>query len=368
MAGLRKLCAFVVVVVGVPAAALAASGPSTVSGSWRELHAAPFAVDGTSVWTGTRLIVFGRRPLTHSADVAEAYDPARDAWSRLSPPAGPRYSPGYRAVWTGKEMLAFGGFHSVAFNPTTGRWRELRRPLRDGIIVWTGVEAVGWGGGCCGDAFSDGAAYNPATGRYRKLARSPLAPSQRPMGAWTGRELIVFVSGFDPDGRPYPARLARAAAYNPATNTWRRLPPFPRAGLRFAGTAVWDGHDVLVVAAGTNARSTRAYDPAANRWRRLRSLPAGRIGATAVWTGERVLLWGGENRNASTDPRNGFAYDPRTDRWSSIPRTPLSRRSGSVVAWTERSLIVWGGVTPAPVGSRSAPTYHRDGAAFTPAS
>jgi len=145
-------------------------------------------------------------------------------------------------------------------------------------------------------------------------------------------------------------------------------PATSRAGLRFAGTAVWDGHDVLVVAAGTNARSTRAYDPAANRWRRLRSLPAGRIGATAVWTGERVLLWGGQNRNASTDPRNGFAYDPRTDRWSSIPRTPLSRRSGSVVAWTGRSLIVWGGVTPAPVGSRSAPTYHRDGAAFTPAS
>jgi hypothetical protein len=86
-----------------------------------------------------------------------------------------------------------------------------------------------------------------------------------------------------------------------------------------------------------------------------------------VWTGERVLLWGGLNRDASADLRTGLAYDPRSDRWSSIPRTPLSRRGGSLVAWTGRSLIVWGGVTAAPVGSQSGPTYHRDGAAFTPA-
>src|SRR5439155_23735644 len=114
-----------------------------------------------------------------------------------------------------------------------------------GIVVWTGSELIGWGGGCCGDAFSDGAAYNPSTNSWRKLARSPLAPSQGPLGAWTGHELVLFVGGISPDGKPYPARLARAAAYNPATDTWRRIQPLPAP--RGGATAVWDGREVLVV-------------------------------------------------------------------------------------------------------------------------
>lgn len=84
---------------------------------------------------------------------------------------------------------------------------------------------IGWGGGCRGDAFPDGAAYNPAANSWHTLARSPLAGSQSPQGAWTGRELIIFVGGTDPDGNAWPARLARAAAYSPATDTWRRIAP-----------------------------------------------------------------------------------------------------------------------------------------------
>ena len=83
-----------------------------------------------------------------------------------------------------------------------------------------------------GDAFSDGVAYNPAANTWRKLPRSPLGGSQHPTGAWTGHELVIFVSGLDPDGKRWPGRLARAAAYNPATNTWpgsRRCPRSARA-------------------------------------------------------------------------------------------------------------------------------------------
>ena len=114
-----------------------------------------------------------------------------------------------------------GPFSTLAFNPLTNRWRQLRRG-HGGLVVWTGRELIGWGGGCCGDAFSDGVAYNPSANRWRNLPRSPLAGSQSPLGAWAGRELFVFVGNLDPDGKPWPARLARAAAYNPATNTWRR--------------------------------------------------------------------------------------------------------------------------------------------------
>jgi hypothetical protein len=362
-------CLLALTLAAVPATALAASGSGTLPGTWHQLPAAPFAVpQGTvSVWTGKQLIVFGRTPVTNpSTDVAEAYDPAGNGWTRLTPPAGPHASPGYKAVWTGKEILAFGAFDSVAYNPTSGKWRELRRSVPGGITVWTGHEAIGWGGGCCGDAQSNGAAYNPVTGTFRKLARSPLGPSQRPLGAWTGHELILVVSGFDVDGKASPARFARAAAYNPAKNSWRRIAQMPGSGPRFAGSATWDGHDLLVAGAGANGQSTLAYNPSTNHWRRLAPLPSARVGFTAVWTGRLLLLWGGQKLGASTSLSDGLAYNPGTNRWSAVPMAPLSARSGSTVAWTGRALIVWGGEIGTPEGTTAPPKFPRDGASFTP--
>jgi N-acetylneuraminic acid mutarotase len=371
MPRLSTLCAFASILVVVPAAI---AGSGTVPGTWRKLRPAPFAVpqQTASVWTGRQLIVFGRRPATNpSVDVAEAYDPARDAWSRLSPPAAPRASLGYRAVWTGKEMLVFGAFHSVAFNLRTDKWRELRHSVPGGITVWTGREAIGWGGGCCGDADSNGAAYNPATNTFRKLARSPLAPEQQPIGAWTGHELVLVVSGISAvDGKPLPARLARAAAYNPATDSWRRITSPPQHGTRFVGTAVWDGREMLVVGTGAQGQSAFAFNPATNRWRRLAFLEPGHVGASAVWTGKRLLLWGGfryDPKRGDGAAPHGLAYDPRTDRWSALPQWPLRARSGSTVVWTGRALLVWGGLIGAPIGTTTGPKYPADGAAFTPA-
>jgi Kelch motif len=365
----RLRLALVVLLAASPGAVLAAgasaSSPAAdrVTGTWRTLPTAPIAVfPATSVWTGRQLIVVGRRPFT-SIDVAETYAPATRTWTRLTPPRGPRYSPGYKAVWTGKEMLSWGPFHSFALNPLTNRWRPLRHSLPTGIVVWTGREAIGWGGGCCGDAQSNGAAYDPATNRYRQLPRSPLAPSQGPVGAWTGRELVLLVSGLDPDGKPYPARFARAAAYNPTTNTWRRIAPAPEAG----GSAVWDGRELLVAGAGADARAAFAYRPATNRWRRLASLPAGRVGGTAVWSGRQLYLWGGQSRGGLKSLRDGIAYDPRTNRWSAIPQAPLRRGvGGSTVVWTGRGLLVWGGEIGTPAGTSLPPRFPRGGATFTP--
>jgi N-acetylneuraminic acid mutarotase len=363
-------CLIASILAAVPATALAASGSGTLPGTWHQLRSAPFAVaqETASVWTGKQLIVFGRTPITNPpTDVAEAYDPARDTWTRLAPPPGAHASLGYKAVWSDKEILAFGAFDSAAFNPTSGKWRELRRSIPGGITVWTGREAIGWGGGCCGDAQSNGAAYNPVTDTFRKLSRSPLGASQRPLGAWTGRELILFVSGFDADGKALPARFARAAAYDPAKNSWRRIAPMPEAGPRFAGTAVWDGHDVLVAGTGAKAQSMLAYNPGANRWLRLAPLPAARVGAAAVWTGRQLFLWGGQMPGASTILGNGVAYDVALNRWSSVPAAPLRARSGSTVAWTGHALIVWGGLIGTPLGTRTPPKFPHDGAAFTPA-
>ncbi|HEX6699611.1 MAG TPA: hypothetical protein VF101_02680 [Gaiellaceae bacterium] len=344
--------------------ALVVATPS--AGTWRLLPRAPVVPDSylTSAWTGKQLIVFGRRQVTkrdargnpytvRSFDVAAAYTPTTGRWRKLSPRPGPTgaYEGRYSAVWTGKEVLVWGAFDYQAYNPATNRWRLLRRPpgigAAGGLDVWTGRELIGWGGGCCGDAFSNGVAYNPATNRWRNLAASPLAGSQHPVGAWTGRELVLLVSNLNPNGKPWPARLARAAAYDPARNTWRRLAPLPGGQ---AVSAVWDGREVLVLTVGGAAF---ALDPAANRWRRLARMPSPRVGGVAFWTGSRLLVWGG-----ARGP--GLAYDPSANRWSTFARGPLAPRSQPAAAWTGRSLLVWGG-QPLEAGKPLA-----DGAAFTP--
>jgi hypothetical protein len=366
--------AFLVVACAQESSAPSAQPPAGRGAGWHVLPRAPITVNGslTSVWTGKELIVSGVRfgpdgNLINSTDVTAAYDPSARAWRRLpSPPETPSYCR-RGAVWSGSEMLVW-GCGSTAFDPETNHWRRLpRAPSGEGIVVWTGREMIGWGGGCCGDAWSDGAAYDPSADTWRKLAKSPLAPSQGALGAWTGRELVLFVSGTNPaEGKPWPPRFARAAAYDPAADTWRRIAPLPIGGLRFGGTAVWDGHEVLVVGAGAKGLAALAYDPAANRWRRLAPLPSGSTDASAVWTGERLLVWGSPFDASGTQEADGLAYDPTTDRWSPLPPAPL-RGSGQAVQWTGMQLILWGGVIGTPPGTNAAPRYPTDGAAFTPA-
>jgi hypothetical protein len=69
--------------------------------SWRQLRRIAFgAGDVVAVWTGNRLIVSGT--------ATRAYDPPRDLWTMLSPsPLGSRQ--GADAVWTGREMIVWGG-------------------------------------------------------------------------------------------------------------------------------------------------------------------------------------------------------------------------------------------------------------------
>ena len=376
----RFLFALALIAVVAPATAVAVSGSSPVAGAWRVLPAAPIVADNglTSAWGARQMFVFGRRvtvrsedgAIFKSVDVAAAYDPVAGKWRRLSPLLGPTANvPGrYRAAWTGREMLVWGAIDE-AFNPLTNHWRRLPRSPAGGraLAVWTGRELIGWGGGCCGDAFADGVAYRPATNSWRRLARSPLAGSQHPVGAWTGRELVIFVGGFDPDGKPWPARLARAAAYNPTTNSWRRIAPLPRAdgqeAQSFLGTAeaVWDGREILVVGSlrrGTAGTAGYAYNARTNRWRPLPKAESnGRTGAAAVWTGRRLLVWGWKGARGEI-PAHGFAYDPKTNRWSPLPPAPIFGRTNPTAVWTGHELIVWG-------GGEAYPRF-ADGAAFRP--
>lgn len=108
--------------------------------------------------------------------------------------------------------------------------------------------------------------------------------------------------------------------------------------------------------AGVSAQALRAY-----RWRALPAAPiAARTSTAAVWTGSRLLVWGGEGADHSRYA-DGAAYDPATRRWTRIPAAPLSGRAGAQAVWLDGSLVVWGGVEsdegrPAADGARYDPT------------
>lgn len=80
--------------------------------------------------------------------------------------------------------------------------------------------------------------------------------------------------------------------------------------------------------------------------REIRAPLVNRIGASGVWTGSEVIVWGGwtEGEFGLQPPRaNGAAYSPETDRWRRIARAPIPGRARHVATWTGEEMLVWGG-------------------------
>lgn len=353
----------------------AAPAPAaTVQGSWRLLPRAPLtkgAYPGltVAVWTGQQMIIHGIQYAGNGASgVTLAYRPSTNRWSRL--PNGPRpltAEGGDAAVWTGSEMLVL-GLTSAAYRPASGTWRAIARPSQappSEIAGWTGHEAIAWEGVCCGNTVNSAEAYNPATDTWRVI-KSPLERRTRAMGAWTGKLLIV--AGGLAEAGGVPERVFRdGAAYNPATSTWRRLPPMPER--RAGGTAVWDGKEVLFLggtAPGSRLPALRgmAYNPATNRWRLLPLMQYRRADFVAVPARGRTLVWGGQYRQGGTwlTPPHGEAYSQPANRWDALPVSPLRGRQAPVAVWTGRSMVIWGGF----YYSGGNWSLLLDGAAFTP--
>jgi hypothetical protein len=353
-----------------PASPAGTPGP----GTWQLLPRAPRTAPlmaPVSVWTGHELLIHGivaAHTPNGNRGVTLGYTPATGQWRRLAPGPAPRMGQnGLFAAWTGTEMLVF-GLTNGAYNPVTNTWRPIApysRPV-GAVRVWTGHQVIMWGGGCCGGANSDGAAYTPATNSWRDLPPSPLS-ARYTTGVWTGTEVIIAGGSLPMSSASGPPTLAGAAAYNPATRTWRTLPPMPQP--RSGATAMWTGTEALFIGgtlAGAHAptASAVAFSPATGQWRRLPRMEFGRSQFAAVWTGPQALVWGGLTGRYGSQavPPHGVAYDPAANRWSALPQAPLRGRSNPLAVWTGSQMIVWGGTFEGKLTT----TFAHDGAAFQP--
>jgi hypothetical protein len=196
----------------------------------------------------------------------------------------------------------------------------------------------------------DGAAYNPCTDSWRPLPPFPLEGRRQPLTLWTGSEAILW-GGTNRNN----AAWRDCAAFDPTTNQWRLLPPVDIFGF-LTPSGGWTGSDMLVWG-WSNLRSGRArdnqtiaYNPTTNTWRHLAPAPlvpnaleteGTGLGATAVWTADELLVW-----TASLDAEGPLvlSLDPHRDQWNRLPRALESGTSvqSSPAIWTGAELFLPG--------------------------
>jgi N-acetylneuraminic acid mutarotase len=198
------------------------------------------------------------------------------------------------------------------FNPASNAWYALSMsgaplPRANHTAIWTGTEMIVWGGQSGAGLntwLNDGARYNPATDTWKPLssANTPAGRS-RHTAVWTSTEMIVW-GGFT-GGGPYQETGGR---YDPETDTWRTSNYASAPAGRIRHTAVWTGHEMLIwggEATGSSfSNEGGSYDPVSDIWTPLTTTPrapAGRQNHAAVWTGSEMLIFGGSSSGAWDD-------------------------------------------------------------------
>jgi hypothetical protein len=87
----------------------------------------------TAVWTGSEMIVWGglfQDVTNHFFNTGGRYNPGTDSWTATSTLNAPEARAGHRAVWTGSQMIVWGGFDD-SFHPlsTGGRYCATGPPV-----------------------------------------------------------------------------------------------------------------------------------------------------------------------------------------------------------------------------------------------
>ena len=317
----------------------------------------------TAVWTGSEMIIWGGYSFDgsqHYFNTGGKYTPSTDSWMVIRRTNAPLPRADHTAVWTGTRMIVWGGFfydfesHYLntggKYNPSTDTWMDTSTVnAPDGrelhTAVWTGSEMIVWGGEGENSPFllNTGGKYNPNTNSWT-ATNTAHAPDGRHVhtAVWTGSEMIVW------GGQDWSYAYSNTGGrYDPSGDRWRptSTPNAPLA--RVAHTAVWTGSHMIVWGGDTNGSNFNTgsrYNPTTNSWAPTNTLnaPDGREIHTAVWTGSEMIVWGGSN-NALTY-NTGGRYNPSTDSWTPTNTIdPPQARYDHTAVWADSEMIIWGG-------------------------
>jgi N-acetylneuraminic acid mutarotase len=305
----------------------------------------------TAVWTGSEMIIWGG-----GLNTGGRYNPSTDSWiatSRTNAPTG-RY--GHTAVWTGSEMIVWGGLDDFSndvntggrYNPGTDTWTAtttINAPTARyaHTAVWTGSEMIVWGGTAgSGVYFNTGGRYNPSTNSWTATSTTNAPGRNLHTAVWTDNEMIVW------GGRTTSSSdVNTGGRYNPSTDSWTATSTTNAPAGRIYHTAIWTGSEMIVWGGSSHSDGGNTggrYNPSTDSWiaTSLTNAPYKSYDYTAVWTDSEMIVWGGVGYYGLEN--TGGRYDPGTDTWTATSTTnaPAARYVHTAI-WTGSEMIVWGG-------------------------
>jgi N-acetylneuraminic acid mutarotase len=306
----------------------------------------------TAVWTGTEMIVWGGFNFV-ATNTGARYSPSTDSWTATSDSNAPPGRVDHTAVWTGSEMIIWSGSDGAGlvntggrYNPATNSWTTTTTSNAPAArewhtAVWTGSEMIVWGGLDNFMHVNTGGRYNPGSDSWTETSTTN-APSARSnhTAVWTGVEMIIW------GGSGFTGVVNSGGRYNPATNSWTTTTTSNAPEARLFHTAVWTGGEMIVWGGNAALDTGGKYNPGNDSWTATTTsnAPEARRSHTAVWTGSEMIVWGGLGAPFADTLNTGGRYDPGADSWrpTSTINVPDARYLHTAV-WTDREMIVWGG-------------------------
>jgi len=284
-----------------------------------------------------------------------------DVWVAISDDAPPARRL-HTLVWTGSEVIVWGGISGstyyntgAKYNPTTDSWTSVTTSSaptvrRSHTAVWTGAKMMIWGGYNGTFDVKTGGLYDPVNDSWSSTSIGTNVPTARNghTAVWTGNDVIIWGGETSISG----TKVNTGALYDPSTDSWTTTSTGANVPSgRYTHTAVWTGSKMIVwgglTGLATRTNTGGAYDPVNDSWTSTSTgtnVPSARNGDGAVWTGTYMVIWGGYD--GSSYVNSGGRYDPSTDSWTKTatgPTVPPSGRNNFAMVWTGTYVVVWGG-------------------------
>jgi Putative metal-binding motif/Kelch motif len=145
---------------------------------------------------------------------------------------------------------------------------------------------------------------------------------------------------------PSPALGSATTSCQPDDTWYGHFTADQAPSARSSHTAIWTGNLMIVWGGDASAGPTNTggrYDPATDTWSPTSPInaPVPRYGHTATWTGSRMVVFGGQSAVGWLD--SGAMYDPTTDSWIATPPTSPGVGYHHTAVWTGSRMLVWSG-------------------------